>query len=122
MKTLKWRFGLSAMLFATFCIAGYFAGYRYGGTAKDKQMAALAISVVNYDVREFLDDENPRTLQLSTICELLTKTIEPDSWQRSDRSIVPYPARGSIIVQQTGSCHAAIKRLFAKLRTLRKPT
>ena len=124
MKTLKWQFGLGAMLFATLCIAGYFAGYRYGGEVKDKQIAASTISVVNYDVREFLDDKSPRPIdaQLSQICELLVETIEPGSWQSDERDIMPYPANSSIVVRQTGSCHAAITNLFEQMRTLKNRT
>ena len=122
MKTMRWQFGLGAMLFATLCIAGYFAGYRYGGETKDKQIAASTVFVVNYDVREFLEDKRARPIdtQLSQICELLVKTIEPDSWQSDERDIMPYPANSSIVVRQTGSCHAAIAKLFEQMRTLKK--
>lgn len=124
MRKLKWQFGLGAMLFAIFCIAGYFAGYRYGGETRDRQISASTISLVNYDVREFLDGKSPQTIdaQLSQICDLLIETIEPDSWQSDERAIIPYPANSSIVVRQTGSCHAAIANLFEQLRTLKNRT
>ena len=124
MKTLKWQFGLGAILFATFCVAGFFSGYRCGGEAKSRQLAASTVSVVNYDVREFLDSKNsqPIDAQLNQICKLVVETVDPSSWQGDGRDIVPFPANSSIVVRQTGSCHAAIADLFEQLRRLRKRT
>ena len=121
MKTLKWQFGIGAMLFGISCIAGILAGYRYGGDVKDKQIAASTITVVNYDVREFLNDENPQPLdaQLTRICDLMVETIEPGTWQSDERDAVPYPTNASIVVRQTGSCHAAIANLLDQMRTLK---
>lgn len=121
MKSRKWQFGLWAILFMMACIAGFLAGYRYGGDVKDQQVAASSITVVNYDVREFLDSKRPESVdaQLSEIRDLVVETIEPDSWQMNDRDIVPYPNNGSIVIRQSGSCHEEIRELLEQLRRLK---
>lgn len=121
MKSRKWQFGLWGILFMMACIAGFLAGYRYGGDVRDQQVATSTITVVNYDVRELLDGDSPKPIaaQLSQICDLVVDTIEPDSWHRNDRDIVPYPRNGSLVIRQSESCHEEIRGLLEQLRRLK---
>jgi serine/threonine protein kinase len=78
---------------------------------------------VSYDVREFIDKEDPRPIgaQLASLADLLLTTIEPESWKATENaSIVPSPENLSLFVRQSNACHKAIQQLFDSLRELRQ--
>ena len=124
MNPTKLQFGIGTLLFGVLLAAGYLAGYNFGGNTRDAKVRNETISVVNYDVSEFLDSNAKQSVdaQLKNLRSLIVQTVDPDSWQRTEFDIEYYSANQSLVVRQSGSCHAVISDLIDQLREMRKST
>ena len=91
-----------------------------------KQLRELndkAITNVRYDVSELIGGATNEQAdsELKQLCSLIVETIEPNSWKEGEFriGIAPYTGNSSIVVRQTGACHAAIRDLLKQLRELK---
>jgi hypothetical protein len=125
------RFSIGMMLFAMFCVCGYFAGYRGGFDAglqgggyharlyvKEYRVGDLIVSraSIGQGRRDYL-----------SLVDLLHTTVAPESWTtngagRGTIQLIPsetiFTRDASVLITQTQEVHDKIASLLGRLRKL----
>ena len=110
------KFGRALDLVLSGAAAGVPLGYAVDGnviriSTRDHLDSVTAVRV--YDVRDIIASE----VQVQDLTQLITESVDPDSWRDSGGSVgVIRPTRNKLVVTQTPMNHREIRSLLQKLR------
>lgn len=95
-----------------------------GGGQVFAQVGPNGAAVGGAAPRQFDNDGKPtqtnRNADFSSLTDLITSTISPESWEQSggEASLKPYPGTLSLVIRQTQKVHEEIHDLLEQLRRL----
>jgi hypothetical protein len=119
------RFSLATLLFATFCIAGFFAGYRTGFDVGQQGGSEARLIVKSYPVADLIVASGPlggfAQPDFDSLVDLTQTTVAPETWASNGMGsgkIRVYPSNLSLMISQTADVHADVALLFQQLREL----
>lgn len=121
-KPRRWvQFGLRTLLFIVLCLCGMLAGYRagfYQGAETKRRQSIYPKTYQVADLAELVTTPSGDVESWTSLIQIITKTVEPDSWDivGGPGSIQEFPPSKSLVINQTGENHDRIEALFAELR------
>jgi hypothetical protein len=122
----KWtRFSVLTLLLAMLFVGGMLAGYRVGfergySAGEFQRQREMPVAKV-YDVADLVlpsPDASPDLADYSSLIDLITSTIAPESWNSvgGSGSCEAFPTNLSLVVSQTPHVHEQVAALLETLR------
>ena len=85
-----------------------------------RERAAGALRVESYSIDKLLQSDRDKGEQFTQLIELVTSTIDPDSWSvvGGEGTISAFPGGDALVIRQHEGAHQRIKSLFESLRQI----
>ena len=115
----KKQFGIGFLLFLTACIAGYLTAYNFG-LDELRAMRDRAVTVRTYDVSDLVPPTTGSATvetHLANLKSLIESTTNGD-WDRGPFTVQVFPAKKSLVINQTGAVHGKIRELLDDVRDM----
>src|SRR5690242_13024203 len=106
---------LAVVLFA---IVGIVSAIAYGTepTANEQSDVTITMTYALYDLPVYRLGPGSSGFDPSILFALIKKSVDPESWDKTDARIVAYPQNLSCVISQTEANHARLADFFKSLR------
>lgn len=111
------QFGSGALIFLLFCIAGFFAGYRWGYEIWQEYHIRNLQTSRSYYVGDILTPDGGAT-ELDALVDLIKDQVSQLPQGDQESEIRFFSKSSSLVVKQTGDGHEQISTLLDGLRGL----
>lgn len=99
-------------------VIGVVSAIAYGREPAANEQSDVTITIIYalYDLPVYRLGPGSSGFDPSVLFALIKKSVDPESWDKTDATIVAYPQNLSCAISQTEANHARLADLFSSLR------